>query len=270
MSDDDRFSPRPRPRALEIEPDEDAEPRPLRLYGVDLSGDYRVEPFRWIAYGAGKWGKIAGAFVGFLVIMILGSLFCGQVFQLLFRSPMACGAFLVAVRALRDERWSPQTFHEGFGVFGWLFLSTLLNWSLYAGVFAGYFLMQIAVEAGGLDSDVAAAATVALAILNALLALSLQVRWSFANSLIVEQHMPIGAALAASWRMTHGHVLGLAFFYLLLGLLFVAGLLMFGVGLFFTVPLISLAEASAYLHATGQVKPPPARSPATPPASPSG
>jgi hypothetical protein len=254
MSADERITGRPvAPRVPEF--DEDAPPRPLAGVAVDLSGNYRDDPWGWLVYGAGKWGRLFGPFLGFVAFVSFYGVGCHVLFLLFLRAPLACAAFLVALQVVRGGTVSNPLADQWFRCTGRLLVSTLLHLLLLAFAIAGFVALLLLAHGVGLRR-ISPELYYGMGI-SALLLLGavgyLYLRFSFANALIVDQQMTVLKAFAASWQLTRGHELALAAFYLHLGLLFLVGLLAFGVGLFFTVPLISLAEASLYLHATGQV-----------------
>jgi hypothetical protein len=73
------------------------------------------------------------------------------------------------------------------------------------------------------------------------------------NALIVEREMGVADAFVTSLQLTRGHVLAWSGLILLLMSLVLLGIGTLGIGLIFLAPYITLVEASAYLHATGQV-----------------
>jgi uncharacterized membrane protein len=92
-------------------------------------------------------------------------------------------------------------------------------------------------------------------------------RLQFGLLLILDQRMSALEALAGSWRMTRGKVLGLFGFNLLMFLIIFGGALACGIGLLFAIPFVMVCYASVYLHATRQMvafdgrRPRPARRP---------
>jgi hypothetical protein len=272
VSQDERITGRPAPMRVP-EFDEDAAPRPMVRVAVDLSGNYRDEPWRWLWYGIGEWGVVFWPLLGFVLFMALWSLFCWPLFFLFLRAPLTCEAFLIALHVLRDRRVSDPMKDNGYWWVGRVLGSTCLQSLLIAFALAIGGTLQLIWIRAGLVLTWGPTISVGVHLLCGLLLAGgtgyLFLRFSFANSLIADQDMGVFPAFAASWQLTRGHELALAAFYFLLGLLFLVGLLAFGVGLFFTVPLIVLAEASLYLHATGQARDltlqPPPRSEKRPP-----
>lgn len=245
------------------EPDEDAEPRPRPRFVLDLDGRYVVEPWRWLAFAARAWPGLVVPYAGFLLLalpLMVASCLFGPL-EAIMRVPLMSGAFYVAMRALRGEPWVFTTFFVGLGRVGRLAGTSLLCWLIAAGIYVSIAGPIAAVWYSHTPPGFpwpAVYSTVLVGCANgvgwATLCYALT-RLSFANSLIMEQGTGVVEACQASWRMTRGHVIGLLGYYVLLYLVGIAGLAAYGVGLFVALPLVSLAQASAYLHATGQVRP---------------
>jgi hypothetical protein len=219
---------------------------------VDLSGNYRDDPWGWIRYGAGawRWRVVSEEFAVYVVYAAVLTVALGPAYLLLMRAPLPSGAFGTALGLLRGRGWDPMN-DQGVPLAGRLHLL------LVAFAVTVFVTLVLIAEGAGLTGaswpEVYYGAGWICGLLLAGGTAYLSLRLSFANALIADQRMGVFQSYAASWRLTAGHVRALAAFYSILVLLFVAGLLGFGVGLFFTVPLIALAEASLYLHATGQV-----------------
>jgi uncharacterized membrane protein len=79
------------------------------------------------------------------------------------------------------------------------------------------------------------------------------VRLWFVVPLLLDGHAELDSAMAESFRLTRGHALALGGYIAILTSLILLGVACLGVGLLVVAPFVLLAEASAYLHATGQV-----------------
>jgi uncharacterized membrane protein len=72
------------------------------------------------------------------------------------------------------------------------------------------------------------------------------IRFSFAQMIVVDTKMGPVAAMKESYTITKGNFWKLLGFYIVMGLLNLAGLLLFGVGLLLTIPLSTLASIYVY------------------------
>jgi hypothetical protein len=256
------FTP-PGEQRLSVEPvrpvvptlDEDTPPEPSRSFVVDLSGNYRASVSDWLATAATHYRPYtAKPAVGFIALHIGLTFMCSiYLFFLLFRAPFACGFFLMAVRQIRGERWDRDTPFSAYRCFGRLFLANLIYLMLYGSVF-------VALVIAGEELFQKAPVMVPIGLLTGLglLFFYIHVRLWPMNALIVERNMGVDQAFLTSLRLTHGHVLAWSGLMLLLMSLVLLGIGTLGIGLIFLAPYITLAEASAYLHATGQIRPSPA------------
>lgn len=87
----------------------------------------------------------------------------------------------------------------------------------------------------------------------------LSIRLQFYRYFIVDKNSGITESLKRSWAITKGSVWNLFLFGLLLGLINLAGFLVFLVGLFATVPTTMVALASVYRKLFSQTEPVPAQ-----------
>ncbi len=72
------------------------------------------------------------------------------------------------------------------------------------------------------------------------------IKLQFAPYFVIDKGMGPIAAIKASWIITGGSVVNLFFFGILIGLIYLLGLLVFGVGLLVAIPVTGLALAGVY------------------------
>jgi hypothetical protein len=87
-----------------------------------------------------------------------------------------------------------------------------------------------------------------------LVAFYVHVRLWFVHMLLLDARLTLMESLQASWTLTRHHVFGLSMYLLLLSAILILGASFFCVGLVPAMAFVTLAEASAYLHATGQIR----------------
>ncbi len=284
---DQRLQDRPTAPRTGPEYDEDTPPRPVIGGKADLSGGFPLDIGAWMGAAQQRWGHFLGPAIGFL--LIAGVLFiaytiaihltvipllapsigpfaaeqvANTVFGILIQSALIAGFPYAAVRALRRERWSFADFFAGFAHYGSVMLFALitnvLTWLCAAPMGIGYYLSVRYVPGPfGPVPDVNPEMALAVLLPSVLVCLPLVIyvttRLEFGGLLILDQNMSATEAIAGSWRMTRGKVLGLFGFNLLLAVIAFAGALACGIGLLFALPFIGLCYAAAYLFATRQL-----------------
>lgn len=91
-----------------------------------------------------------------------------------------------------------------------------------------------------------------IALLLAIPAIIVSLKLQFASYFVVDKNYNPIDAIKASWKITKGYPLQLFLFGLLLGLVVLAGLLAFVVGLLITIPTALIAQAYVYRKLTSQ------------------
>ena len=258
-SGDPRIQARPTTRPL-LEPDEDAPAFPAERMPLDLTGNYRTEIVIWMEQAQTNYNwfclvpmLMVPCFVPAIALLsvplaLLAGVWCWVPLVLLVRPIWFGGLFLVAVRGMRQGASEWNEFWEVL-LAPRLLLANLLSsllWLLPLVVVALF-------EESLLVLDPSKTYTLAAWACAWLVAFYFHVRWWFAHMLILDLQMSIYEAFATSWTLTRSHVLGLSCFLLLLAVILVVGASFFGFGILAAMAFVTLAEASAYLHATGQM-----------------
>lgn len=245
-----------------------------RRADVNLTSRWHSQIGTWFNMATREWGDFLGPYIGyaFLTALIgafgyfitlvvtfatlgIGGIVAVPLFVFIM-SAFWLGPLAVAIRAVQGKPWGFNDLFCGFEFFGQIVVWTLLHWLL---IFLAYLPMigsYIIVFAGGLHRDPSPAPALAVLIpgylMSIVLLLFVQVRLCFSLCLVFEQQMNVVEAMQTSWRMTEGHFWPLLGFQLLQGLLFIGGYLCCGIGLLFTMPLVLLFQAAAYVHITDQ------------------
>lgn len=250
-----------RPRLpADLEPDEDAPPRPPVLISVDLSGNYQVDIHRWLSLAATKWHTLILPFVAFVITVVVCSVLCGGVLLLFLRGTWIGLAHQSALAALRGRAASDPVFDATENP---LFLRLLgltmiqLLWPILVLALHLGFALVLETLVPAPPNWLPTLWLTSAMVVTLVTSMTLNLRLWFALTLIVDQRMTLRHACVASWHLTRDHVAKLALYQLILWFILVMGASLFGVGLFLAIPFVALAEASAYLHATGQVGPTP-------------
>ena len=226
----------------------------------DRSGNYRVDLCTWMGHAWDRldqfWFVPALLFLPLMAIIhllenSLGRLLGDGVWLLavlLLRPIWFGGLFLIAVHGLRGN-------FKNFDVF-WracvsprLLLANLLSSGLWL------LLWNVLVVADHVMKQGIRFRNINESIPLAILAFYFHVRFWFAHLLILDANSTILGAFRDSWRLTRHHVLGLSGFLLLLAAILFVGASFCGIGFLVALAFVILAEASAYLHATGQMRP---------------
>jgi hypothetical protein len=247
---EDRVSQQP-VRPVRLEPDEDTPPPPPSAFVVDLSGKYQASLPDWFALAWQHYTPYNSKPALSFIALHIGLIFICSIyaFLLLFRAPFACGFFLAAVRQIRGDSWNADTPYSAYHSFWRLLGANLFYLLLYWLTAVLLFLLF-----NNLYDKLPPVGLAIVATIGASFVFYIHVRLWPLNALIVERDMTFTQALRASLDLTRGHVLAWSGFILVLMGLVLVGIATFGIGLFFIAPYITLAEASAYLHATGQVR----------------
>lgn len=218
---------------------------------------YAVEVGKWLDVAHHNAGSYIDSCVGFMllwalmqVVLHVAGLF-GLVVLFVIGPTFQLGPVLAAVRVLRSEHVRFDAFFEGFRHLPNLLLLQVLMVLLLAGVAIPFLLLFQAVDGG-------AGAWLVAGLPAGCIALYLGVRAGFFTALIVvDRRVGPMKAIAMNWQMTRGHfwgLLGAGTVFLLVALL---GVVVFFVGLFYTLPIVWMALAAGYLLATRQIAPSP-------------
>jgi uncharacterized membrane protein len=180
----------------------------------------------------------------------------GGLVLLLIVPPLQAGFVIVALAQLQGRRWDFNDFFRGFAKYGTLLGYTILLILCVVGAAlpAGLAAYVVVKTAG--SSPVVNIIAIVLGVVALLVSCYVGVRTgTFGVMLIIDRHFEALEALQGSWRMTRNHFWGLFGLQLLLGLINLAGVLLFGVGVLFTFPLTILVLVAGYLLVAGKRPP---------------
>ena len=235
-----------------------------RTLQVDLSGDFQVRLARWFSLAGTHlfaFALVALFVVGFLAACSIVSAGSFLLFYfLLGRVQVEAGMFLAAVRQLRGEPlfWAdPEPNWRGLRS---LVLLCLLSPILY---FCWLVVLPISISLaiGPFLVPFGSPRFLELVlplgwIVGFLIGFYFHVRLWFASYLMLDQHLDPLSAVRVSWHFTQGKVMAMGQFILYLIIINCLGAACLGVGLLLSQPFSFLAEAAAYLDATGQLRDP--------------
>ncbi|MDX2273281.1 MAG: glycerophosphoryl diester phosphodiesterase membrane domain-containing protein [Cyanobacteriota bacterium] len=189
-----------------------------------ISQGYTFQPTQYIGQGWEILKPILGLMIGFTVVSIIINIGlgfiprAGSLLSVVIAGPLNAGFFIVAFRHIRRQSTDFARFFDGFQNFLPLFLANLL-------------------------------VTIFTAIGTLLLILPgiyLGVSYLFALPLVVDRNLDFWEAMETSRQVVGKNWFGVFIFGLLLVLINVAGALLLGVGLLFTIPLTTCAVVAAY------------------------
>ena len=184
------------------------------------------------------------------MIPIIGGLF--SILNLLVSAPLMGGLFYVTLKSIRSQPASVGDVFEGYRR---AFMQLCLGYIvpaivtalcfIPAGIIAAILLLPTLSKHSQPDLG-AIMTTVGVGLVCLIPAMILSVNWMFTLPLIVDKRLNFRSAMKTSWRKVIQHwwqLFGLLFF---VGLINLAGLILCGVGLIFTLPLAIAATMYAY------------------------
>lgn len=198
-----------------------------------LQKDYTVKIGEYINSGWSLFQKNAGPFIGFTILVALINILIakinqsaspvGSLISILISGPLNAGFLIVAFKLLRDRATSFGDFFRGFNYYLPLFLVSLVSGVM---VFIGFLLLIIP-------------------------GIYLAIAYTFALPFVLEKKMNFWDAMELSRKLISKNWFAFFGFVLVLGLINIAGALVFGLGLLVTIPLSVGAIAAAYADIVG-------------------
>ncbi|MEM9930668.1 MAG: BPSS1780 family membrane protein, partial [Bacteroidota bacterium] len=201
-------------------------------YSLNI-GDYLSRGFELV-------GKQPGLFIGFTVVYFI-ILMVSQIFPLataIVSPPLAVGFYLAAQKAEAGRYLEFGDFFKGFDFIGPLILITLIQTGLM-------ILLMIPFGASlffaiGFAGDTFDQGDVLLPVLIACLVvipiMYLMISWCLAPFLVAFHKMDAWPAMEASRKIVSKNWFSFFLFYILVGIVMMAGALALGIGLIYTVP----------------------------------
>ena len=191
---------------------------------MDVNVDYQVHIGDYFSTGMNLFKQNLGNFIGFtLVFLIINSVLSfipvvGSIISMGVNGPLVAGYYLVAKKLINNETTEFGDFFAGFSYFLPLFLAGLVS-SLF--ITLGILLLVLP-------------------------GIYLAVGYFFTTLLIIDKDLTFFEAMETSRKLVTKRWFSFFGFGLLIGLLNMCGVLLFGLGMMFTVPLTMCAIAAAY------------------------
>jgi hypothetical protein len=232
-----------------------------------LASSYAVDMAEWFAYAKAHWTSIIGLAIGFLLIeaaVVVAILplalipLVGPALVLLAAvvafPPFWAGMINVTLAQLKGDRWSFGDFFAGFGSrYLWRLLA--FNFIMFGLTLVILTPVWVPILIGwALDPPVMQLVWfgVAACIIFVPVWAYVMVRISFFGPyLIIDRDFGPVEAIQESWDLTTDHFWGLFGVAVALALILLGGILLFGVGLLFLLPLTALVRSAGYLLAGG-------------------
>jgi hypothetical protein len=228
------------------------------------AGDYELDLAACIAGGWNllkeNFGLLFGAtlvyFVCLLALAMLGAIpIIGMVFSLVsmvIGGPLLAGRFFIFIQVNRRQPTAVGDLFIGFQTnFGQLFLGQFITSLLAglclapAGIVAALTVLPAIVQQREPSIGALVACGVA-ALIGLIPMIFLSINWMFTLPLIVDRRLDFWTAMTTSWRQVMRHWWSLFGLVLVAGLLNVAGMLLCGVGVLFSMPIVLGAIILAY------------------------
>jgi hypothetical protein len=228
------------------------------------SDDYDLDVTGCISRGwnllQANMGLLIGTVLVYGVIIFLLALLgaiplIGMIFSLVsfvIGGPLAGGLFYVFILANRGQPTAVGDLFAGFSrCFGQLFLGQLVT-SLLAGLCMVPALIVLAIGMIPAVTQHRDPSTTVMVVFAILVLLSLipmiylSINWMFTLPLIIDRNMDFSTAMRTSWRQVSKHWWSVFALILLGSLVNFAGLLLCGVGLLFSTPIVIGAVVNAY------------------------
>jgi uncharacterized membrane protein len=196
-------------------------PAPIPIPDVKIRDYFKV--------GWELFKKYPGGFVGYFIILVVGSLvlewvpIIGPLVSIVLVTPLNAGFFVVSAKLLKNQHPEFSDFFIGLRFFQQLAFFGVISTIL---IVIGIFLLVVP-------------------------GIYLIVGYTFALMFIVDQRLDFWSAMEASRRSVQSRWLQIFALLLLLLLLNLGGVLLLGVGLFVTAPLTHCIIAAAYADIFG-------------------
>lgn len=198
-----------------------------------LQKNYTVKIGEYIGSGWNLFQKNAGPFIGFTILVALINILIakinesaspvGSLISVMISGPLNAGFLIVAFKLLRGRATSFGDFFRGFNYYLPLFLVSLVS-----GVMIGIGFILLIIPG-----------------------IYLAVAYTFALPFVLEKKMNFWDAMELSRKLISKNWFAFFGFVIVLGLINIAGALVFGLGLLVTIPLSVGAIAAAYADIVG-------------------
>ena len=185
---------------------------------IDIERPVRVQIGAWMTAG---WDRFVQDFWTNVLVGLLASLLTGAL--ALLTGPVFAGLANLGLRKNRTGHATVRDFFDGFANFLPALLASLLIF-----VFAVVGLIFLIVPG-----------------------LVIMAMYMFTFHFMVDQGMDFWEAMEASRKLVARDYLGFVLFGVFLGIINLLGLMLLGIGLFFTIPISGFAVTAAYLDSVG-------------------
>ncbi len=223
---------------------------------------YSFEVMDYIQRGSDLFGKEAGKFVGFMVLIVLFYIaaamlllapiisFLSLVFFILAPPVLNAGIYIVAHKADKEEVVEFSNFFDGSKHLKQLFLLTIVSYLIYFGIaliFKGPELYFITTQQSLSNSQLFSTWST----VGDIISLYLYVAYSFASFHIIFNDFQFWDALEASRKVLTKRWFHMALLCIMLFFINVIGFICIGLGLLVTVPITFCAIYAAFEDIVG-------------------
>jgi len=224
----------------------------------------------WAAFRQRPGLAIGSTVVGYFIIMLASAIpLVSMVAPILIQGPILGGLLLVALGLLRNQPTELGTLFDGFRRGYWqLVVAQLVQGLIIAALVAPLVIIGVAPvivafvkgqSSGGTPVAAIAAGTIAWAVIVGLAAVALSmlvgVLWMFSLPLIADRGLTFWPAMEFSRKLAWRNFGRLVLFVVVIGLMNIAGILVFCLGGLVTLPVSLLMLASVFDELCGDLDP---------------
>jgi len=205
---------------------------PVQELSTLANESYTVNVGDWISQGYKNFTKYTGGFLGFTILYFFAMLIpqlipgLGTIIVIsVLAQPLSVGFLIVSFKIEQGKTPTFGDFFKGFNYFLPLVLFGIVGGLL---MFVGYLLLILP-------------------------GIYLSISYAFANAVIVDRRIEFFQAMELSRKKVGQKWFGILWFFLVIGVINILGVLALGVGVIFTVPLTACTLAVAYRNIFGVV-----------------
>ncbi len=216
-------------------------------------GDYISESFRIVNKNVG--GFIGFTFIYLLIVIVMGLIpIIGSIGNLLISPPLAVGFYIVAKKIKDGESTEFGNFFDGFKFFGDLVVVALLTLVVMLVIMIPIFVVMgmtmanIDVSANDVEAfgDIMAGSNVLLILLAFIPLLYIGIAYVWSAMLVVFRGMKGWEAMETSRKLITKNWFMMFLYVIVIGLIGSLGVILFGIGLLYTIPVYMVAAFVAF------------------------
>jgi hypothetical protein len=234
-----------------------------------LDEGYDFKFGQYISDGFSLLQKNLGGFIGFIILVLIISSVMSMIpivgnLGVFITTPLMAGMYLVAAKVKNGEHNEFGDFFKGFDFIGPLAIMTLITFGLYIVaaipffIYMGTSLGPLLGDLGSIDPEdptfileIFANINFGLSFLLMLPLVYLGIAWSWATFFIVFHKMSPWEALESSRKVITKKFFMFLLFGIVVGIIAVAGMIAFLIGMLFTIPAMMLASFAAFEDIVG-------------------